>query len=243
MAGSASGSAGSTSGVSAAGLASGGAEPIAFVVASALPRPRRSRWGVAPAIAIVAVDDTITSGASRSLPLGLGGEAGAETIVRALDEAERDADVKAVVLRVESPGGDALASELIARRVARLAKLKPVIASLGGVAASGGYYVAAPATTILAEPTTITGSIGVFNLGFSVEGLARALGVHAETVQRGVGDASRLVEVIDDRWPMLRQEGQRPTSWSIQTFKQMCEDHAELPLPAVVAGSTRRSGD
>jgi len=64
----------------------------------------------------------------------------------------------------------------------------------------------------------------------------RVVTVSEQKVRMFLGDHRRLVEVIDDRWPMLRQEGQRPTSWSIQTFKQMCEDHAELPLPAVVAG-------
>lgn len=199
----------------------GSADPLGFVSAASLPRPRRSRWGVAPTIAIVAVDDTITSGASRSLPLGLGGEAGAETIIQALDEAERDDDVKAVVLRVDSPGGDALASELIARRVARLAKVKPVIASLGGVAASGGYYVAAPATLILAEPTTITGSIGVFNLGFSVEGLARSLGVHAETVQRGVGAARG--GLLRDATPEERAMTEREVEALYQRFLRTVE--------------------
>ena len=77
---------------------------------------------------------------------------------------DRDSTIKAVVLRVNSPGGSGLASETIWREVRLTAAVKPVVVSMGDVAASGGYYIAAPATKIYAEPTTITGSIGVFGM-------------------------------------------------------------------------------
>lgn len=89
---------------------------------------------------------------------------GSETICKALREAREDENVKAVVLRVNSPGGSALASDVMWREIILTKKQKPVIASYGDVAASGGYYISAACDKIYAEPTTITGSIGVFGL-------------------------------------------------------------------------------
>src|SRR5699024_5364787 len=83
---------------------------------------------------------------------------------KALQKARKDDAVKAVVLRVNSPGGDALASDLIWNEVENTKKEKPVIVSMGDVAASGGYYIAAGGDKIFAEPSTITGSIGVFGM-------------------------------------------------------------------------------
>ena len=87
---------------------------------------------------------------------------GSEKLSKAIRKAREDSKIKAIVLRVSSPGGDALASDVIWREVMLAAKAKPVVASFGNVAASGGYYIACPATRIIADPTTITGSIGVF---------------------------------------------------------------------------------
>ncbi|MBD8062234.1 signal peptide peptidase SppA [Oceanitalea stevensii] len=116
----------------------------------------------ADGVAIVPVVGAIVSGRSRStppLPIGPGPTAGSETVVTALRRAERDEHVKAVVLWVDSPGGSALASDVIGRAVARCAK--PVVAVMGQVAASGGYYVLTHADHVVADPYTITGSIGV----------------------------------------------------------------------------------
>lgn len=87
-----------------------------------------------------------------------------EEVSRAIREARRDSSIKAIVLRINSPGGSAYGSEVIWREVKLASEVKPVIASMGDVAASGGYYIAAPADTILADRTTITGSIGIFGL-------------------------------------------------------------------------------
>jgi protease-4 len=89
---------------------------------------------------------------------------GSDRISKALRDARLDDNVKAVVLRVNSPGGSALASDVIWREMTLLKKEKPVVVSMGGLAASGGYYIAVVADTIYAEPTTLTGSIGVFGL-------------------------------------------------------------------------------
>jgi protease-4 len=92
---------------------------------------------------------------------------GSKTTSEAIRKAAKDSSVKAIVLRVNSPGGSALASEVIWREVKLATKVKPVIASLGDVAASGGYYIVSPADTIVADNNTITGSIGVFGLTFN----------------------------------------------------------------------------
>ena len=104
---------------------------------------------------------------------------GEGSINRSLKEAREDEDVKAIVLRVDSPGGSALVSELIWREIELTKKVKPVVVSMGNLAASGGYYIACNANTIFAEPTTITGSIGVFGMLPNAHGFATKYGVNA----------------------------------------------------------------
>jgi protease-4 len=112
------------------------------------------------------------------------GTAGAETIVRALEKGLRERDLKALVLRVDSPGGSALASERIRQAVlAAKAKGLPVVVSMGSLAASGGYWVATAGDKIYAEPSTITGSIGVFGILPSFEGALAKLGLGADGVK------------------------------------------------------------
>ncbi|MBN2358649.1 MAG: signal peptide peptidase SppA [Deltaproteobacteria bacterium] len=149
------------------------------------PLVHRVHWGGIPTIAVVPIVDTITTGKSSRGFLGLGASTGSEDIVKALESAVEDDDVKAVVLRIDSPGGDALASDLIWRAVAQVRQKKPVVASFGDVAASGGYYAACGADAIFAEPTTITGSIGVFALFFSAGELLDRLGVDVHEESRG----------------------------------------------------------
>jgi protease IV len=112
------------------------------------------------------------------------GTAGAETIVRALEKGLRERDLKALVLRVDSPGGSALASERIRQAVlAAKARGLPVVVSMGSLAASGGYWVATAGDRIYAEPSTITGSIGVFGILPSFEGTMAKLGLGADGVK------------------------------------------------------------
>jgi len=107
---------------------------------------------------------------------------GHQKIVKTLNSAAKDDDVKAIVFRINSPGGSALASELIWRAVVKAKEKKPVIVSMGNYAASGGYYIAAPADKIFAEPTTITGSIGVFGMLPNVSTLVQNNGINTELV-------------------------------------------------------------
>ncbi len=145
-------------------------------------------------IGVVAVQGLITRGPSRGSPLPLpfiGGSAtaGSASVTQALRRAEKDDHIAAVILFVDSSGGDALASDLIARELQRLNAKKPVVALMSGVAASGGYYVAALARHIIAQPLTITGSIGVISMKPHTQGLYERLSLHRSTLTRGANAA------------------------------------------------------
>lgn len=129
-------------------------------------------------IAVVYASGDIVSGK------GDNGEIGSETFVKALREARLDEDIKAVVLRVNSPGGDAIASEMIWREVVLTEKVKPIVVSMGNYAASGGYYISCAADTIVADNTTLTGSIGVFSVLFNTQKfLNEKIGITFDTVK------------------------------------------------------------
>ncbi|MFC5192012.1 signal peptide peptidase SppA [Algoriphagus aquatilis] len=114
------------------------------------------------------------------------GAISSEKFAKEIRKARKDDDIKAIVLRVNSPGGSILASEVIWREMSEAKKAKPVIVSMGEVAASGGYYISAPADTIVAQPNTITGSIGIFGLMFNVQELINdKLGVTTDVVSTG----------------------------------------------------------
>lgn len=135
-------------------------------------------------VAVVFASGAINVGRSND---GLfGGEmVGSDTIVKAVNDAAADSSIKAIVLRVDSPGGSALASDLMWRALENAKAKKPVVVSMGDVAASGGYYIAANANKIVAEPSTLTGSIGVFVGKPVVKGLYDWLGVTNEYTIRG----------------------------------------------------------
>lgn len=112
-------------------------------------------------------------------------EIGSTRFSRELRKLRQDPSVKAVVLRVNSPGGSASASEVIQREVRLIKKVKPIVISMGSYAASGGYWISAYGDRIFAEPTTITGSIGVFGLQFDVQKLANNFGITFDAVKTG----------------------------------------------------------
>ncbi len=158
------------------------------------------RWGFRTRIAVIPVIGTIGGGKDGSDPLGLTKTAGADTFIRAIDQAAGDPSVAAIVVRVDSPGGDGLASDLMYRAVLQAKKKKPVVASMGDVAASGGYYAAMGADEIWAEEGTITGSIGVFYLKPGVKDLAEKLGVNQVSINRGeLAGISDLYEPWSDK--------------------------------------------
>ncbi len=154
------------------------------------------RWGQPPTIGVVLLEGTIVPGETRREPLGAV-LAGAETVTAALRRAAEDANIKAVVLRIDSGGGDGLASDLIWREVQRTRKKKPVVVSMGDMAASGGYLAAVGADAIVAEPSTLTGSIGVFAMKPDFSGLLEKAGVRREPHQRG---EKALVTSVTKPW-------------------------------------------
>jgi protease-4 len=116
-------------------------------------------------IAVIYASGSIESGKGDNQTIG------SETIAKAIRKARRDSTIKAIVFRVNSPGGSALASDVIWREAVLAKEAKPFIVSMGDLAASGGYYIACPADKIVASPVTLTGSIGVFGLMFNTQEL------------------------------------------------------------------------
>lgn len=130
-------------------------------------------------IAVILAEGEIVDGNTE-------GAISSEKFAKEIRKARKDESIKAIVLRVNSPGGSILASEVIWREMSEAKKAKPLIVSMGEVAASGGYYIAAPADTIVAQPNTITGSIGIFGILFNVQELVNdKLGVTTDVVSTG----------------------------------------------------------
>jgi protease IV len=148
-------------------------------------RRESGRWRPSR-VALILIDGAIADGKPQGIPAVQGTVAWADPIIDALDSVRRDPSVRAVVLRVNSPGGSAFASDRIARQIVRVREAgKPVIVSMGDTAASGGYYVAAPGDTILASPSVVTGSIGIYAYKLDVGDLMGRLSINAETTSRG----------------------------------------------------------
>jgi protease IV len=149
---------------------------------SAAGRPHQS----GPKIALIYANGLITRGNGGDSTFVGSGEAGADALVRAFRMAERDPDVRAIIFRIDSPGGSAVASESIWRETLRAKEAgKKLIVSMGDVAASGGYYIAAAADKIVADPTTITGSIGVLGGKVLLNGLLDKIGASESSVDVG----------------------------------------------------------
>lgn len=130
-------------------------------------------------IAVILAEGDIISG-------GAEGFISSEKFAKEIRKARKDENIKAIVLRVNSPGGSVLASEVIWREMSEAKKVKPVYVSMGEVAASGGYYISAPADTIVAQPNTITGSIGIFGLWFNAQELLNdKMGITTDVVETG----------------------------------------------------------
>jgi len=159
---------------------------------------KRKGKDVRKKIAVVYASGEIKMGKSEK------GTLGSETIAKAIRKARCDSNIKAIVLRVNSPGGSGLASDIIWREVILAKKDKPVIVSMGDLAASGGYYISCPADVIVANKTTITGSIGVFGLLFNTQELMnKKLGVTFDGIK-----TNEFADLPDLTRPMTEQEKQ-----------------------------------
>ncbi|CAI5478111.1 unnamed protein product [Closterium sp. Yama58-4] len=151
-------------------------------------------------IAVLRAVGAITQGKERGGGMGGGGVKG-ESIIEKLRMVKENKQFKALVLRIDSPGGDALASDLMWNEIRELAKVKPVVACMSDVAASGGYYMAMAAPHIVAEPLTLTGSIGVVTGKFSLGELYGRIGFNKEIISRG-----RFAELNADQRPFTPDE-------------------------------------
>lgn len=153
-------------------------------------------------IAIIYAQGEIMGGEGDVTVIGEG------SMRRSLQEARTNKDVKAIVLRIDSPGGSALTSDLIWREIELTKKVKPIVVSMGNYAASGGYYIACNANTIFAEESTITGSIGVFGVLPNFTTLATKIGIHTEQVKThsNAADYSPFVP-LDENFKAVTLEG------------------------------------
>ena len=152
-------------------------------------------------IAVIVAEGEINSGEGTSEAIG------SETFLKELRKAKNDKKIKAIVLRINSPGGSALASDVMWREIELTKKVKPVIASMGNVAASGGYYMAMGCDAIVAQPTTITGSIGIFGMLFNAQELMNnKLGITFDGVKtHEFADSPALTREMSDAEKMMIQ--------------------------------------
>lgn len=152
-------------------------------------------------IAIIYAQGDITGGEGDVTTIGEG------SIRRSLQEARKDEDIKAIVLRVDSPGGSAMTSDLIWREIELTKKVKPVIVSMGNYAASGGYYISCNADKIFSEENTITGSIGVFGLLPNFSQLTTKMGINSEQVSTNINaDGYSVFKPMDEKYKFVVQE-------------------------------------
>jgi protease-4 len=175
-----------------------------------------------PKIALIYAVGDIVPGASREGTFPAEGLVGADTLAAALRRARADAEIRAVVLRVDSPGGVGTAADLVWREVLKTRETKPVVASLGDVAASGGYYVAMGGDAVVAQPGTLTGSIGVFSGKFVLRGLYDKLGIRREILSRG-----RHAGLFSDYRPWTAEERARIRSLNEAFYAEFVRKAAE----------------
>jgi len=174
-----------------------------------------------PRIAIIYATGIIASGQS-SYDSPSGQVVGSDTMIEYLRKARADSSIKAIVLRIDSPGGSAIASDVIWREVVLTRSVKPVIASMSDVAASGGYYIAMPAHAIVAEPATLTGSIGVVLLKFVIDGTLKKLGMNMEGVSNG--KYADLYSPVRPFTPAERAKVQEQMQATYDTFVEKAAD-------------------
>lgn len=180
-----------------------------------------------PCVAVVYAEGEITDGSDE--PGIVSGKAYAQT----LRELRNDDSVRALVLRINSPGGSVFASERIRREVELFAKEKPLVVSMGDVAASGGYWISTPAHKIFANPQTITGSIGVFGVIFNLENLGKKIGVASDAVT--TAPFAELDTVRRPKTPAEMAIFQNETERIYAQFLQLVANARKMPVEQVDA--------
>ncbi len=171
-----------------------------------------------PTIALIPAEGVIVDGEGEAGLFGGGGGVGGAKMRRTLRAADRDDNVKAIVIRIDSPGGSAMASEVMWQSLRRVAKNKPVVISIGGMAASGGYYLACAGDTIFADPTAIVGSIGVVGGKFVLKDLFGKVGITGEPFMRG-----KNAGLFSSNEPWTDSQRKLITSWMQNTYDQFTE--------------------
>ncbi|CUU10865.1 signal peptide peptidase SppA [Candidatus Kryptobacter tengchongensis] len=191
-------------------------------------------WGVIPKIAVIGVHGAIVTGESQPpLPFPFLDErlTGSETVVKQINSAVKDKSVKAIVLRVNSGGGSALASNEIYTALKEARKKKPVIISFGNVAASGGYYVACSSDRIFANPATLTGSIGVVYSKPVLEKLYENMKIKIETYKKG--EHSDMFSTTR-HWTEIERKGiENALQYTYLNFKQKVAENRNMTLDEV----------
>lgn len=170
-----------------------------------------------PKVAVVYAEGEIVDGEGGDSMWG-GSVVGSEDIREAFRMASRDDQVKAVVVRIDSPGGSALASEAMWQAARRLAAKKPVVVSIGSMAASGGYYLASAGDHVIADPTAVVGSIGVVGGKFVVKDLYGKLGVTTESFSKGLN-----ADLFSSSRPFDERQRAMVTGWMRQTYEQFTD--------------------
>jgi protease-4 len=204
--------------------------PLYFALHASQPAVR-PWWSDLPRVAYVVASGAIHRGA------GLRGIA-CDSYRALLDHLSGDPDVRGVVVRVASPGGDGLASDLLHRALDRLRREKPVVVSMGEVAASGGYYLAAGADAVLAESATITGSIGVVGGKVNLAGLYERLGIARDGVERGA--RAGMLSEARGFTPGERSALRREMESVYETFLARVAEGRNLPRESVVKAAGGR---
>ncbi len=190
-----------------------------------------SRRSSGKKIAIVYAVGPITTGKSQESLFG-GASMGSTTIVKALRDAADDEQVAAIVLRINSPGGSAIASDLMWSQIEAIEK--PIVASMGDVAASGGYYIAMGTDKIFAEPNSVTGSIGVVGGKMAMKGLYDKLGVTIDTISRGKnsgvfsgthkfteGERKAIVSMMEDTYDQFTSKAAQGREMPVEQLKKL----------------------
>lgn len=201
-------------------------------------------------IAVINIEGEIVFGTSDE------NTSGSDSIIPLLREARLDDDVHGVIVRINSPGGSAIASELIRQEVEAIQKAgKPVVASMGGMAASGGYWIAATSDKIIASPSTITGSIGIFGLAMSFEKTAQKLGIREDGVATSVlanrsefktlpKEQSELIQIsIENGYQRFLELVARGREMSLEQVDKLAQGQVWLGITAHSLGLVDELGD
>ncbi len=221
------------------GAGSGGSDELSEVLRSVVGESLEA----AP-VALIRADGAISLEGGSGL-LGGGGGIVERRLARVLSRVEKDDDVKAVVLRIDSPGGSALASDLLWHELMRIRAKKPLVVSVGGMAASGGYYMASTGAVVFADETSIVGSIGVVGGKVSADKALERVGVHAETVPARTDDphaaARAAYESLLTPWDdATRARLLQTMSGIYQLFLSRVAEGRNIPVERVAASAEGR---